>query len=213
MFSVSVRRKKSFLFEDSDFMSWSEVFVTKTIPSSLAYGSTNRFTNTRRMTRSRLLSMTTFITETELISPSFLLKNSKDLIESREFVSIQFTSTEQFSSSHSRITESKFMTITGRLSNTEVFIGSSLISASFGRSHSTSESVSLSRTFITEGGEVVSSAPNAEVRVPSESISTLGHVFSCALLIIVGMAFWIRSAYMENALTTLKLEDLEDSES
>jgi hypothetical protein len=34
---------------------------------------------------------------------------------------------------------------------------------------------------------------------------TLGHVFSCSLLIIVGMAFWVYSAYMEKTLTHAKL--------
>jgi hypothetical protein len=39
---------------------------------------------------------------------------------------------------------------------------------------------------------------------------TLGHIFSCCLLIIVGMAFWVYSARMENTLTNVKLGLSED---
>jgi hypothetical protein len=57
---------------------------------------------------------------------------------------------------------------------------------------------------------VVPSAPIAEARAPDEKTPTVGHVFSIALLIVVGMAFWVRSAYVEKTLVTLSLEELDD---
>jgi hypothetical protein len=55
-----------------------------------------------------------------------------------------------------------------------------------------------------DSGTATPTAEAARAIVVTVRRSTLGHIFSCALLIIVGMSFWVYSAYMERTLTNMK---------
>jgi hypothetical protein len=114
------------------------------------------------------------------------------------------------SATKSRIGPTDLLSMTNILSRSDSVIPSSAVhesSESTGTAELVPEEVSSSGVI-----EGVVSAPIAEARVPVEKTPTLGHVFSCGLLIVVGMAFWVRSAFMANELNNLKLE-LVDSDS
>jgi hypothetical protein len=99
--------------------------------------------------------------------------------------------------------------MTDRLSNTIIFAPTSAIHMTSVYSGATlHESVPQNSATSVEG--VVPSAPFAEARAPVEKTQAVGHVFSISLLLVVGMAFWVRSAYVENALVALDLEAIDE---
>jgi hypothetical protein len=184
------------------------------VSSSVGLSETSLFCDSFVAFESGLFSVTNFGERTRKVSESEKLKKSEVVEDSRRVdMSSIFKDTQAFTASQ----------IVGQI-RTVSFSDSVLIqkTMSFSRSLNIHPSVNFEATIRFKSTVTLSSMRQDEtyamtddlsnIRAAREEISTTGYFFALGFLIVTGMAFWIRSAYVEHFLADEGMDAIAGSD-